>query len=197
VFIQIIQGKCLRRDELRAQVDAWRNELSAGASGWLGTTAGFTDDDTFLAVVRFDSEESAMANSARPEQGEWWAKTEQLFDGPVSFRNSADVTLMLDGGSDDAGFVQVMQGRTDDADRLKSAMRDADPLREARPEIIGSTLALHEDGTFTQTVAFTDEESARSGEQQEMPEEMRQDWDSMIHDLTYYDLRQPWFASPS
>ena len=197
MFIHIIQGKCTRRDELRAQVDAWRNELSSGATGWLGTTAGFTDDDTFLAVVRFDSEESAMANSARPEQGEWWAKTEQLFDGPVSFRNSADVTLMLDGGSDDAGFVQVMQGRTDDADRLKSAMRDADPLRAARPEIIGSTLALHENGTFTQTVAFTDEESARSGEQQEMPEEMRQDWDSMIHDLTYYDLRQPWFASPS
>ena len=45
MFIQVIQGKCTRHDELRAMADGWREELSGGAVGWLGGTYGFTDDD--------------------------------------------------------------------------------------------------------------------------------------------------------
>ena len=71
MFIQIIQGKCTRHDELRAAAKGWRSELSEGAVGWLGGTYGFTDDDQFIGVVRFESREAATANSARPEQGAW------------------------------------------------------------------------------------------------------------------------------
>jgi hypothetical protein len=28
-----------------------------------------------------------------------------------------------------------------------------------------------------------------------MPEDMRMDWDSMVHDMAYLDLHRPWFAS--
>ena len=42
---------------------------------------------------------------------------------------------------------------------------DTGDLRAMRPEIIGGTLALKADGTFFQTIYFTDEESARKGEQ--------------------------------
>ena len=37
----------------------------------------------------------------------WWAGAEALFDGSCEIHESEDVSMMLDGGSDDAGFVQV------------------------------------------------------------------------------------------
>jgi hypothetical protein len=198
MFIQTIQGKCTRQDELRELDERWQRELAAGAAGWLGATYGFTDDDQFVAVVRFESREAAMANSDRPEQGAWAEQLSGLFDGPVEFHDSDDVTVMLDGGSDDAGFVQVMRGRLVDPDRIKAMMTDrAQELREARPEILGATLAVEEDGMFTETIAFTDEESARRGEKQEMPDDVRQTLESSMQDVSYLDLRRPWFSSPS
>jgi hypothetical protein len=195
VFIQIIQGRCTREDELRAAADRWHRDLAPGAVGYLGATYGFTDDATAIAVVRFGSREAAEANSARPEQGEWWAGVEKLYDGPVEFRDCDDVTVMLEGGSDDAGFVQVMQGRTDDPDGLKAMVTDTGELTQMRPEIIGATLALEPDGRFTQTIAFTDEAAARRGEQQEMPDDIRESMESLMQDLTFLDLHRPWFAS--
>jgi hypothetical protein len=196
VFIQIIQGKCTRQDEARTMGDRWLDEVGPGAVGWLGGTYGFTDDDMFVGVIRFESRETAMANSARPEQGAWWAEMEKCFDGPVEFHDADDVTLMFDGGSDDAGFVQIIRGKVDDAEKLKSMMADTEGLHEMRPEIIGATLAIEEDGTFTETVFFTSEAEARKAEQStQMPEEMARDWESAMHDVQYLDLHKPWFAS--
>jgi len=197
MFIQIIQGRCTRQDEMRATATRWPTEIGPTAMGWLGGTFGFTDDDVFLGVVRFESKELAMANSERPEQAVWWAEMEKLFDGPVEFHDCSDVTVLLDGGSDDAGFVQVIRGRTDDPDALRSMMQDTDMLPEARPDLVGATLAIEDDGTFTQTIAFTDEASARAGEAQEMPVEVREPLESAMKDARYFDLHHPWFASPS
>lgn len=195
MFIQIIQGKCTRQDECREMGERWRRELGPGAEGWLGGTYGFTDDDQFMAIVRFDSRESAARNSQRPEQGAWWREMEPLFEGPVEFHDCEDVTLMLDGGSDDAGFVQVIRGKVDDAATLKKMMTDTEQLHEMRPDIIGGTLAIEEDGTFIETIAFTDEASARAGEQIEMPDDVRRAMESAMHDVSYADLHHPWFAS--
>ena len=195
MFIQIIQGKCTRQDECREMGERWRRELGPGAEGWLGGTYGFTDDDQFMAIVRFDSRESAARNSQRPEQGAWWREMEPLLEGPVEFHDCDDVTLMLDGGSDDAGFVQVIRGKVDDAATLKKMMTDTEQLHEMRPDIIGGTLAIEEDGTFIETIAFTDEASARAGEQIEMPDDVRRAMESAMHDVSYADLHHPWFAS--
>ena len=196
MFIQIMQGRCSRTEELRGHLDRWTEEMSPAAAGWLGGTYGFTDDGMFVGVVRFDSKESAAANAARPEQGAWWSEVEQCFDGPVEFHDCDDVSLLLDGGSDSAGFVQIIRGKVDDPTRLKEMLgSDTDMLHEARPEIIGATLAIEDDGTFTETVAFTDEASARRGESQQMPEDMRREWESMVKDMQFLDLRQPWFST--
>ena len=199
MFIQIIQGKCTRQDELRALADQWREEMAPTADGWLGGTYGFTDDDQFLGIIRFESREAAMRNSERPEQGEWAKKMTALLDGQVEYHDCDDVTLMLDGGSDDAGFVQVIRGKVDDPGKIKKLMGTGEQLREVRPEILGATLAIEADGTFTETVAFTDEASAREGERKEMPEmpdDVREAMESfMSHDIKYYDLHHPWFAS--
>ena len=120
-----------------------------------------------------------MANSARPETGAFAEKMSALMDGPVEFHDCDDVTTLLDGGSDDAGFVQVISGRTDDPERAKGMATDTGDLRAMRPEILGGTLALEPDGTFFQTIYFTDEDSARKGEAIEPPAEVREVLESM------------------
>jgi hypothetical protein len=199
MFIQIMQGRCHREEEMRAAIDRWRSELEAGAEGWLGGTYGFTDDGTFVGVVRFASEDAARRNSERPEQGEWWADTERLFEGPVAFHDCRDVSLMLDGGSDDAGFVQVIQGKVDDPEAVRSIIEQTGgSLHAVRPEIIGATFAVEDDGTFTETVAFTDEATARANESMEMPDELKDRMEQMqgqMHDVAFMDLHRPWFAT--
>src|SRR5205085_9709284 len=107
---------------------------------------------------RFDSEESARANSARPEQGRWWSEMERHFTGPVTFHDCGDVTLLLGGGSDDAGFVQIIQGKAKDITRLHSIVEQSESmLPRYRPDVMGATIAIDKDGYFTETVAFRSE----------------------------------------
>ncbi len=195
MFIQIIQGKCTRPDELRALAQSWRTEVGEHSVGWLGGTFGFTDDDLFVGIVRFESREAAMANSARPEQTAWAEKMMGLMDGPVEFHDCDDVMLFMDGGSDDAGFVQVIRGKVDDVDRLKAMLADTEMLHEMRPEIIGGTLAIEADGTFTETVAFTDEASARAGEAMAPPPQVAAELEYAMQGAHFYDLHHPWFES--
>ena len=195
MFIQVIQGQCNDADQLHRRMDLWREELEPGAMGFLGGTYGLTDDNEFIGVVRFDSKESAMRNSNRSEQGAWWAETERYFNGPVTFHDCDDVQLMLDGGSDDAGFVQIIQGKVDDPSRIKAMLADTTMLHEMRPDIIGGTLAIEPDGSFTETIAFRDEESARAGEKTEPPAEVRSELESMMEGARFYDLHHPWFES--
>jgi hypothetical protein len=195
VFIQVIQGRTSRADELRALAESWQDEGAVGAIGYLGGTYGVTDDGDFLGVIRFTSRDDAMANSARPETTAFAERMGALMDGPVTFADCGDVTTWLDGGSDDAGFVQVIRGHADNAAAMKAMSNDTGELRAMRPEIIGGTLAIADDGTFYQTVYFTDEESARKGEQVQPPEEIRAELESMVSGASFYDLRHPWFSS--
>jgi hypothetical protein len=201
MFIQVIQGKVADAEGLRAAMDRWGRDLQPGATGWLGTTGGITDDGTFVATVRFDSEEAARRNSQRPEQGAWWAETEKCFDGPVSFFDCPQVDVWMQGGSDDAGFVQVMEGHTSDADRMREMMqRYADEMHALRPDIIGATIALHGDGAFVETVYFTSEQEARQRESvpppPDMAETMQQE-QQLMDNITYLDLHEPWLVSPA
>ena len=195
MFIQIIQGTCTRQDELHALADRWREELGPTADGWLGGTYGFTDDNMFIGVVRFDTREAAMRNSARPEQQAWAQQMMALMDGPVEYHDCDDVSLMMEGGSDDAGFVQVIRGKVDDPDRLKSMLADTTMLHEMRPDILGATLAIEPDGTFTETVAFVDEARAREGEKTEPPPEVAAELAYAMEGARFYDLHHPWFSS--
>jgi hypothetical protein len=199
MFIQIIQGTCRDSDALHRQVDMWRQQMAPMAEGWLGGTYGITVDDTFVGVVRFESREAAARNSTRPEQGAWWAETEKCFDGEVTFHDCDEAMVFLDGGADDAGFVQVIQGRVADPQRFAKFMElPMDMLHQARPEIIGGCMAMEPDGRFTETIAFRSEDAAREGERKEMPAELRQAFEdqmAQMQDVTYLDLHHPWFAS--
>jgi len=196
VFIQVMQGKCTRQDEMRALSEEWTAQSGPGAEGWLGGTYGFTDDDTFFGIVRFTDREAAMANSARPETNAFAERMGGLFDGPVEFHDCDDVTLLFNGGSDEAGFVQVIRGKVDDVARLRAVMTsDPEALHAMRPDILGATLAIEADGTYTETVAFTDEASARAGEGQPPPPEIATELEWAMQGASFHDLRSPWFES--
>ncbi len=197
MFIQIIQGRCTKPEQLLTALDRWRAECEPGAPGFLGSTYGFTDDDMFVAVVRFETREAALANSVRPEQEAWWATVEPLFDGPVEFHDCDDVLLLMQGGSDEAGCVQIVRGRVRDPQKLRSTMaRITTMLHEARPEILGATIAIEADGSFIETVAFTDEAAARAGESKAMPAELADlARESSMEDESYLDLHHPSFVT--
>jgi hypothetical protein len=202
MFVQVIQGRVRDPKALRAAFDQWIREVSPGAIGWLGSTGGVTDDGRFIALARFESEEAARRNSDRPEQDRWWRSTAELFDGEVTFRDSTDVTVDLPGRPDDAGFVQVMQGRGSDPDRARQLMNeDSEAWAAFRPEILGSVAVGHENGGFTMAMYFTSEAAAREGERKQPPPELAAQMDEMGKlmdgEPDYFDLRQPWLHSPS
>lgn len=103
MFVQVIQGQVSDAGQMRAALDRWAQELAPGASGWLGSTAGVTDDGRFIALARFESEEAARRNSDRAEQDEWWAETSELFNRPATFRDSRYVVVDVNGEPDNAG----------------------------------------------------------------------------------------------
>lgn len=199
MFMQIIQGRVRDTDAAKAALDRWQTDLAPGAEGWLGGTYGVTDDGMMVAAVRFESREAAQRNSDRPEQSSWWSEMESCFDGEVTFHDCDDVTLLLGGGSDKAGFVQVIQGRITDRDRARSIIeQSAKMISRHRPDVLGATLAMDQDGFFTETVAFTSEDEARKNEAKELPPEAQKMFEeemSLMQDVKYLDLHQPWFSS--
>jgi hypothetical protein len=201
VFVQVIQGQAADAGKLRAALDRWAQELAPGATGWLGSTAGVTEDGRFIALARFESEEAARRNSDRPEQDRWWAETSQLLTGEATFEDSSDVTLDLAGNPDDAGFVQVIQGRGSDPDRARELMgQDSSAWAAFRPEIIGSVAVGHEGGAYTMAMYFTSEAAAREGERKEPPPELRAQMEEMaalsVGEPEFFDLKQPLLYSP-
>jgi hypothetical protein len=201
VFVQVIQGQVADAGTARAAVDRWARELAPGATGWLGSTAGVTEDGRFIALARFESEEAARRNSDRPEQDQWWTETARLFTGEATFKDSTDVTVDVTGEPDDAGFVQVIQGRGSDPERARELMaQDSSEWAAFRPEIIASVAVGHEGGAYTMAIYFTSEEAAREGERKEPPPELKAQMDEMaaisLGEPEFFDLKQPWLYSP-
>ena len=89
-FTQIIEMQTSRIDEVEALIRELRNRLDDGRSSAprRGTMTADRDRDGFyLSVVEFDSYESAMENSNRPEVGEYAAQLAKLCDAPPKFYN--------------------------------------------------------------------------------------------------------------
>jgi hypothetical protein len=196
MFVQVIEGQVADREGLRSQLERWQKELRPGATGLLGSTSGVTDDGIGIAVVRFESAEAAKANSERPEQGAWWAETERCYEGPVTFSESDDIEEYLGGGSDDAGFVQVMKTRGVDRARV----REMDSKFEAhaatwRPDLIGGLRVWTGADSYVDVAYFTTEAEAREGEKREPPAELAAamtEFEGMMANTEFLDLRDPW-----
>ena len=202
MFVQMFTAQVTDAQAVRATLEAWPTGAGRDAQGWLGSTAGITDDGQLVSLARFSSEDVARANSERPEQGQWWAALAANLDGEASFFESTEVDEDLVGDPDTARFVQVMRGRVSDAERARElASSDPDAWAGFRPDILGSLMLSHDDGEYVMAIYFTSEAEAREGEKTEPPAELAATMQEMgaleVGEVTYYDLRDPWLLSPS
>ena len=201
MFVQVIKGRVADPARVKAALDRWAEELAPGAEGWLGTTAGVTEDGRFVAAARFESEAAARRNSDRPEQDRWWSETSRLFDGEPSFHDSSDVDVDTNGDPATATFVQVMQGRTSDPERARRLMaEDSTDWSAFRPDMLGSVAVGHDGGAYTMMMWFTSEAEAREGEAKEPPPELKAQMEEMgtlsVGEPEFFDLKDPWMYAP-
>jgi hypothetical protein len=198
MFLQVIEGKVRDPDLLMKQMKAWRTEVKPGSIGFLGSTGGMTDDGRSIVIARFESQDAAMKNAHRPEQDAWWQKTAPAFDGEPSFVDCPEVDEFLDGGSDSAGFVQIMKGQTTDKQKLREMGTEMEEmLPKVRPDVIGGYVGWHGDRGFIQVIYFNSEAEARKAEAEQAEAGENgppDDWSALIDgDITYIDLNDPQF----
>ncbi|HVF53695.1 MAG TPA: hypothetical protein VNC78_08835, partial [Actinomycetota bacterium] len=179
----------------------WEQDIKPGAVGYLGSTAGVTPDGEFIVLARFENEEAAKKNSDRPEQGKWWEETSQYLEDPL-FHDCTLVDVQQGGGSDDAGFVQVIQGKTTDVEKARALDKGSeDKLKEMRPDVIGSVVAWHPDnGRYTNAIFFKSEAEARvkEKEMESSPdfEKFMAEWQAISDgEPKFLDLPEPWYSS--
>jgi hypothetical protein len=194
MFVQIIEGRTSKPEALKAAGDAWQAEVRPGAIGYLGVTAGTAADGRAFTLVRFEDEASARANSERPEQGAWFQEhLATAYDAEPTFTESSDTTDFMGGGSNEAGFVQVM--KSTGVDRAEIERLDAifENHMGSRPDILGGLRVWTGTDSCTDVMYFTSEDAARKGETAEMPDEIKAamaDF-SMAGDTEYLDLTDP------
>lgn len=87
-FIQIIDYKTDRIDELGAALDGWLEATRGKRAATRGLQTKDRDaTNTYVQIVEFPSFEEAMANSNLLETTDFAAKLASLCDGPPTFRN--------------------------------------------------------------------------------------------------------------
>ena len=86
-FVQIVEFKTSRPEEIQALAEDMEPERATGTVRRLTVTADRDRPGYHFSIIEFDSYESAMENSNRPETGELAAKMAKLCDGPPTFRN--------------------------------------------------------------------------------------------------------------
>lgn len=181
-------------------MERWRGDLAPSGASWLGATAGVTRDGRFIALVRFDSQRAAKADSVPAEQDAWWAATSGLFDGEVTVRDGTAAYTHMTGDPHRAGFVQVIQGRTSDRRRFRELLRAEEPFFGCRPDLLGELVVEHGESAWTTVLFCTSEDEVRAGELKAMPAQWQavfaEQQQLMIGEPEFFDLREPWLFSP-
>lgn len=193
MFVQVIEGKTRDAAAVIEHGERWQRDLRPGAIGYLGVTAGVTDDGRSVAIVRFEDEAAARANAARPEQTAWFEEMAKLYDGEPTFAESSDVTEWMGGGSDDAGFVQVMKSTGVDRTQVEKMDAAFEPFADQRPDLLGGLRIWTGADSCIDVAYFASEAEARQGEKAEMPEELQEIMGQMqsMGETEYLDLRDP------
>ncbi len=196
LFIQLVEAKVGDESTAREAWDAWERDVRPSVTGYLGATGGMTDDGRMIFIARFESPEAAAKNNDLPEQQQWYEKHLANLDS-LAFTNSSQVDEMMGGGSDDAGFVQLIRGKCSDPQKMREVGQQMESeLSQRRPDVLGGIVAWHDDdpNAFTQTVYFKSEEEARRNEADETMGGAPDEFSSLLSDLSFIDLHEPWLA---
>lgn|GEM_PF-199387 len=189
MFVQVVRAPAVDPTPLLEQVARLPAMLSTDPAGFLGLSAGISDDGDFVAVARF----------TQPGGGGWWAALEPWLAGPADVRASSDVELLLGGGSDQAGFVEVIEGRTSDRARFMELERQLEPrLAADRPDFLGSQIVWWTDGSWLEVAYFTSEDDVRAGDALPVApevEELTAAWEDVARPSAQSDLADPYLST--
>ena len=87
-FAQIIEFTTSRIDEFNSNLDAWMVDSEGHRIPHRAVLRRDRDaDNVYLLMVEFTSYEQAMANSSRPETGQFAAFLSGISEGSLKFRN--------------------------------------------------------------------------------------------------------------
>lgn len=86
-FIQIIEYRTSRFDEVKALGEEYGRNNAGGLARRVTATEDRDRPGTYVTIAEFDSYESAMKNSQRPETAQFAEQMQKLCDGPPTFRN--------------------------------------------------------------------------------------------------------------
>jgi hypothetical protein len=200
VFVQVVLGRAADTAAFRRQLDRWTSDLAPEAVGFAGATGGVTTDRRAVLIARFESEDAARANAERPQQDSWWVETVTGALADPEVLETTDVTLHGGQGWESARFVQVMRAQVRDRRRFEAIEDEITPqFTHLRPDLLAAYRAWFPDGSVAAIDYFTSEDEARAGEQREMPDvlgERFKEWMSLLADVEWFDLVDPWTATP-
>lgn len=86
-FVQVIEWKTHRIDEVRALNQEWRERFPQQGPRRIVTAADRDHPNSYMTVVEFGSYEEAMKNSNDPTTSEFAARMAELCDDPPTFHN--------------------------------------------------------------------------------------------------------------
>jgi len=86
-FVQVIEFKTSRFDEVEALAQQYNLETGDNMARKVTMTEDRDSPGTYYNIVEFDSYESAMQNSQRPEVGQFAEAMQKICDGPPKFYN--------------------------------------------------------------------------------------------------------------
>jgi hypothetical protein len=138
-----------------------------------------TEDGHFIALARFGPKRRPDATATAPNRTS--SGPRPPICSPERPPSKTATTSPSTGDPDDAGFVQVIQGRGSDPDRARELMgQDSSEWAAFRPDILGSLAVGHEGGAYTMAVYLTSEAAAREGERKEPPPELQAQMEEMV-----------------
>lgn len=194
VFVLLARGPSGDPEVLRRGWEEWHERVASENAAWLGSTGGIASGGKWVAALRYSSEEAAQAVAqpgARPD----------FLTGATSVEVTGDVHLEDGNGSPaDARFVQFMRARVPDRHRFEAVeAAAADRFATIRRDFLAGLRAWTGPDLLTVVDWFTSEADARLGEAIEVPDDLAAlfgEWMSLLHDVEWTDLSQPWQVTP-
>lgn len=86
-FVQVIEWRSSRIDEVRKLNEEWRERFSAMGPSRVTVCGDRDEQGKYLTVVEFASYEDAMKNSQDPATSEFAERMAALCEGPPTFHN--------------------------------------------------------------------------------------------------------------
>ena len=195
VFLLLARGPASDPEIVRRRWDEWHEREASKNAGWLGSTGGVASGGEWLAAVRYASEDPARA-AARA------ALDSDFFAAATTVEVTGDVHVLEGNGSPTGGrFVQFMRARVPDRHRLEAieaAM--GSQFAALRRDFLSGLRAWTGPDRLTVVDWFTSEADARAGEAIDIPADLGArfgEWMSLLHDVEWYDLNQPWQVVPA